>query len=102
MTTLPSPWDTPLWPLWPDAGQWLGIGSRSAAHDAANRGEIPTIRLGNRRMVPTAELLALVGLEVPPHPSLAVTVEAETAAPVTQLHASDGSTLRAGSPPTAA
>jgi hypothetical protein len=102
MTEIPLPWVTPVVPLWPDAGEWLGFRSRSASHDAAGRGEIPTIRLGARLMVPTAELYALVGLAVPPHPSLAVTVEAETAAPVTQLHASHGSTSQAGCPPTAA
>ena len=34
-----------------EAGQWLGIG-RSAAYAAANRGDIPTIRIGRRFVVP--------------------------------------------------
>ena len=34
-----------------EAGQWLGIG-RSAAYAAANRGELPTIRIGRRLVVP--------------------------------------------------
>lgn len=34
-----------------EAGQWLGIG-RSAAYAAANRGELPTIRIGRRMVVP--------------------------------------------------
>lgn len=67
---IPSPWEQPLMPLWPDAAELLGIRSRSAAHDAADRGEIPTMRIGARRLVATAQLLALVGLDVPPHPSI--------------------------------
>jgi len=35
----------------PEAGRRLGIG-RDAAYDAAKRGEIPTIRLGRRIVVP--------------------------------------------------
>ena len=34
-----------------EAGEWLGIG-RSAAYAAAKRGEIPTIRIGRRLVVP--------------------------------------------------
>ena len=44
------------------AGELLGI-SRSAAYRAATSGDIPTIRFGRRMYVPTARLLALVGLE---------------------------------------
>ena len=42
-------------PLWPDAGQALGL-SRNATYDAARRGEIPTIRFGKLIKVPTAAL----------------------------------------------
>jgi hypothetical protein len=42
-------------PLWPDAGQALGL-SRNATYDAARRGQIPTIRLGKLLKVPTAAL----------------------------------------------
>ena len=34
-----------------EAGQRLGIG-RNAAYDAARRGEIPTIKIGRRLLVP--------------------------------------------------
>jgi hypothetical protein len=44
----------------PEAGQLLGI-SRSAAFRAAERGEIPTLRLGRRLVVPVPKLLELVG-----------------------------------------
>ncbi|HEX2029556.1 MAG TPA: helix-turn-helix domain-containing protein [Nitriliruptorales bacterium] len=45
-----------------EAGELLGL-SRSSAYRAAARGEIPTIRLGRRLVVPSAKLLALVGIE---------------------------------------
>ncbi|RFS87524.1 helix-turn-helix domain-containing protein [Actinomadura spongiicola] len=46
----------------PDAGRIIGL-SRAAAYDAARRGDIPTIRIGRRIVVPTARLLAMLGLE---------------------------------------
>lgn len=36
-----------------DAGKQLGI-SRNAAYDAARRGDIPTIKIGRRLLVPQA------------------------------------------------
>jgi hypothetical protein len=39
--------------LWPDAGKALGIG-KNQAYEAARRGEIPSIRLGKRIVVPMA------------------------------------------------
>lgn len=44
-----------------EAGQLCGLG-RSAAYDAARRGELPTLRFNRRVVVPTAKLLALLGL----------------------------------------
>jgi len=45
------------------AGRLLGIG-RNAAYTAAARGDIPVIRLGPKRIrVPTARLLALLGID---------------------------------------
>lgn len=51
-------------PLWPDAAQVVGVG-RSKAYEMAQNGEWPTrlLRLGNAYRVPTAELLALLGVE---------------------------------------
>lgn len=43
-----------------EAGEMLGI-SRRSAYRAAARGEIPTLRLGRRLLVPTPRLLALLG-----------------------------------------
>ena len=39
----------------PEAARLLGIG-RNAAYDAVRRGEIPTIRIGKRLLVPKAAL----------------------------------------------
>lgn len=48
-----------------EAAQWLGIG-RSAAYVAAQRGEIPAIRLGRLVRIPTAALRVLLALDPPP------------------------------------
>lgn len=47
------------------AGELLGI-SRGSAYDAARRGELPSIRIGHRVLVPTAALLRLLGVEAEP------------------------------------
>jgi excisionase family DNA binding protein len=44
-----------------EAAVLLGL-SRSSAYRAAERGELPVIRLGGRMCVPVARLQALVGL----------------------------------------
>lgn len=44
-----------------EAGKKLGIG-RNQAYEAANRGEIPTIRIGKRLLVPKARLDRMLGL----------------------------------------
>ncbi len=46
--------------IWPEAGQLLGFRSRSAAYEAARRGQIPTLRLGARLVVPVPALLKLL------------------------------------------
>jgi hypothetical protein len=43
----------PTMPI-PLAGKALGIESRGGSYDAARRGEIPTLKLGRLRPVPTA------------------------------------------------
>lgn len=48
-------------PIWPDAGKRLGIG-RNAAYRAAARGEIPTIKVGSRLLVPKAAFDRMLGL----------------------------------------
>lgn len=46
------------------AGELLGL-CRTSAYRAAQRGEIPTIRLNGRLHVPTARLRALLGMTGP-------------------------------------
>jgi excisionase family DNA binding protein len=45
----------------PEAALLLGI-ARTGAYQAARRGEIPTIRLGTRLVVPVPALLMLLGV----------------------------------------
>lgn len=44
----------------PEAGEVLGL-SRNGAYRAAAAGQIPTLQLGRRLVVPTAKLLAMLG-----------------------------------------
>jgi excisionase family DNA binding protein len=59
---LPDPRREPTVPV-ERAGALLGI-SRGSAYEAVRRGEIPSIRLGHRVVVPTASLLAMLGVDV--------------------------------------
>ncbi len=59
---LPDPEDQPTLTIWPEAGRALGI-SRSAAYSGAASGEIPTIRIGRRVLVPTAALRNLLQMD---------------------------------------
>ena len=54
----------------PEAGEALGIG-RDAAYAAAGRGEIPTLRLGHRLVVPVPRLLELLGFQIADQSGLA-------------------------------
>ncbi len=47
-----------------EAGRLLGLG-RSAAYDAARRGEIPVRRVGRRLLVPVPALLTWLGRTAP-------------------------------------
>ncbi len=46
-----------------EAGRLLGV-SRAFAYELAARGELPTIHLGRRIVVPKVALLAMVGLSI--------------------------------------
>ncbi len=56
----------------PEAAEKLGIG-RSAAYEAARTGQLPTIKIGKRILVPRAALERLLGIasdaESPPNGS---------------------------------
>lgn len=58
---LPNPQETPTITV-EEAGRLIGV-SRGSAYEAAARGEIPTIRIGRRLLVPVARLLAMLGAE---------------------------------------
>jgi len=45
-----------------EAAEVLGIG-RSTAYAAAREGSLPVLRVRTRLLVPTAKLLAMIGLE---------------------------------------
>ena len=48
--------------LWPEAGQKLGLG-RNATYEAARKGDIPTIRIGGRILVPKAAFERMLSAE---------------------------------------
>ncbi len=48
--------------LWPEVAEILGL-SKVSVYKAAKRGEIPTIRIGKRILVPTADLRRMLGLD---------------------------------------
>ena len=48
----------------PEAAKILGIGV-NGAYEAAKRGEIPTITIGKRKLVVTAALNKMLGIERP-------------------------------------
>lgn len=50
--------------IWPAAARVLGI-SRGLAYGMAKRGELPTIRVGRRLLVPIAKLNELLGERAP-------------------------------------
>lgn len=57
---IPDPRETPTVSV-EHAGQLLGM-SRPSAYAAVRRGDIPSIRIGRRVIVPTAKLLQMLGL----------------------------------------
>jgi excisionase family DNA binding protein len=71
-TTAPAPLTVSV----EEAGRLLGI-SRGAAYRAAACGQIPTIRVGRRLLVPTARLHQLLGLN-DHHSSAVDAAEGET------------------------
>ena len=51
--------DSLTMPIWPDAGRALGLG-RNSTYVAAARGDIPTIKIGKRILVPKKALERLL------------------------------------------
>ncbi|WP_371517719.1 helix-turn-helix domain-containing protein [Kitasatospora sp. NBC_01300] len=58
---LPDPQVQPTMTV-PEAGRLLGL-ERAASYNAARRGDIPTITVGRRLLVPTAKMRVLLGLD---------------------------------------
>lgn len=75
---IPDPRERPVLSV-EEAGRILGLG-RSASYEAVRKGEIPSLRLGRRRVVPTAALRRLLELDVDGAPVVA-------GAPVTDIAA---------------
>lgn len=48
-------------PLWPEAGQIVGL-SKNSTYAAARAGELPTLRMGQKWLVPVGPLLVLLGI----------------------------------------
>lgn len=61
MTQLPDPTTRPTVTVEEAAG-FLGI-ARGSAYEAARRGDLPTIRVGRRLLVPTAALRRMLGMD---------------------------------------
>lgn len=59
--TVPDPEEQPTMSV-EAAGVAIGLG-RSAAYEAVRRGEIPSIKIGRRVVVPTASLRRLLQLD---------------------------------------
>lgn len=59
---VPTPDERPTLSVWPETAAILGL-SKGSAYDAAKRGEIPTIRIGRRLVVPTAALRRMLQLD---------------------------------------
>jgi excisionase family DNA binding protein len=57
----PTPEQRPTLNLWPETGQILNL-SKASVYAAAERGEIPTIRVGRRLLVPTAALRRMLSM----------------------------------------
>lgn len=56
------------------ASEILGVSSRTA-YRAANRGQIPTLRIGRRLFVPTARFLDMLGIETSEGASVLTSME---------------------------
>lgn len=62
--TLPDPRVQPTLTI-PEAGHIAYGIARGAAYAAAQRGDLPTVRIGKRLLVPTAALYERLGLPLP-------------------------------------
>lgn len=61
MTTLDDIRHRAVINVYPEAAEVLGL-TKSSAYRAADAGQIPTLKLGRRRMVPVPRLLEMLGV----------------------------------------
>ena len=59
---IPTASERPTLTVWPEAAAILGL-CKASAYAAAERGEIPTIRVGRRLLVPTAALRRMLQID---------------------------------------
>jgi excisionase family DNA binding protein len=59
---IPDAQTQPTMRVWPDVGRALKL-SKASTYEAVSRGEIPSIRIGRRLLVPTAALPRMLGLD---------------------------------------
>jgi hypothetical protein len=52
----------PTMSVWPEVGKALGL-SRAATYNAVSRGDIPSIKIGGRLLIPTAGVRRLLQLD---------------------------------------
>jgi hypothetical protein len=64
---LPNPWLVPVVTV-AIAGELVGL-TRATAYRAAAVGDLPTITMNGRLLVPVADLYARLGLPIPPRPA---------------------------------
>jgi excisionase family DNA binding protein len=64
---IPTAQERPTLSLYPETAKWMGL-SKSSVYAAAERGDIPTIRVGRRLLVPTATLRRMLALDVDAEP----------------------------------
>lgn len=62
-TGVPDPAERPTLTV-AEAGRYLGL-AKASAYEAVHRGQIPSIRVGRRLLVPTAALRRLLQLDAP-------------------------------------
>lgn len=60
--TLPDPKQQATLTVWPETAHILGL-SKASAYEAARRGDIPTIKIGRRLLVPTAALRRMLAMD---------------------------------------
>lgn len=61
----PEASERPTLPVWPDTGLIVGL-SKASTYEAVARGDIPSIRIGRRLLVPTAALRRMLQLDDEP------------------------------------